>query len=273
MASPPTDGRHPDIGDVTRDADGGPDRIPKEHAAARAIQDRIKLLLLYETFLIYGRRTLLVHTPACENGRPPRGRCSGARRQPTPRRVHDIVATARRGRAPTRRGPALGGTTGQARDPGPSGSKSRRAPQRPLWLGHAEAEPTAGAALRCARARRAGCGFSAVPLRAPTRHTYVPPQPRAGPLRLPMTIAPKLGTANGHCPASLSPPSQRPLSGPPRCSGQTGPSSGHRRRVGAGRARARDVSKGCPEWRSRRRLAPPSPDTHLEARQRAGPSS
>ena len=102
-----------------------------------------------------------------------------------------------------------------------------------------------GAALR-ARARRAGCGFSAVPLRAPTRHTYVPPQPRAGPLRLPMTIAPKLGTANGHCPASLSPPSQRPLSGPPRCSGQTGPSSGHRRRVGAGRARARDVSKGCP---------------------------
>ena len=65
MASPPTDGRHPDNGDVTRDADGGPDRIPKEHAAARAIQDRIKLLLLYETFLIYGRRTLLVHIPAC----------------------------------------------------------------------------------------------------------------------------------------------------------------------------------------------------------------
>lgn len=271
MASPPTDGRHPDNGDVTRDADGGPDRIPKEHAAARAIQDRIKLLLLYETFLIYEPTDAPGPHSQCENGRPPRGRCS---RGATPRRVHDIVATARRrGRAPTRRGPALGGTTGQARDPGPSGSKSRRAPQRPLWLGHAEAEPTAGAALRCARARRAGCGFSAVPLRAPTRHTYVPPQPRAGPLRLPMTIAPKLGTANGHCPASLSPPSQRPLSGPPRCSDQTGPSSGHRRRVGAGRVRARDVSKGCPEWRSRRRLAPPSPDTHLEARQRAGPSS
>ena len=139
MASPPTDGRHPDIGDVTRDADGGPDRIPKEHAAARAIQDRIKLLLLYETFLIYGRRTLLVHTPACSAPRAERRarrvhrhrsdgaararanaawsrlrRNDGAGARPRSQRQQEpksapeaIVAGPRRGRAHSRRGAAL----------------------------------------------------------------------------------------------------------------------------------------------------------------------
>ena len=147
MASPPTDGRHPDNGDVTRDADGGPDRIPKEHAAARAIQDRIKLLLLYETFLIYEptdapgphsrmrAKTVDRRAAAARGAPPPRARHrsdgaaararanaawsrlrrndgAGARprsqRQQEPKSAPEaIVAGPRRGRAHSRRGAAL----------------------------------------------------------------------------------------------------------------------------------------------------------------------
>ena len=125
-----------------------------------------------------------------------------------------------------------------------------------------EAEPGAARCAGCGSTRRFRCAPTCTCRCTPHSHA---PSTRAGPLRLPRATA--------RCLSPLSQLiSQRSLNGPPRCSGQTGPSSDHRRRVGAGHARARDVSKGCPEWQSRRRLAPPSPDTRLEARLLAGRS-